>query len=139
MTKSIACGTLPLHKKQELRRIVSVIKKTVGAEMVILFGNYARGDQVEYDYRLDDGTTTEFQSDFDVRVVKESVEAAQVATLATAIRKIEQDDVVTTPVNIIMDGITFLNGQLTLGRSDIVKEGILLYDSMKCSWRKYEH
>ena len=46
MKKSLA--HLPERKRGELARIVSIIRASVPqAEMIILFGSYARGDAVE--------------------------------------------------------------------------------------------
>jgi len=44
---------LPQRKRGEIARIVSIIRQAVPqAEMIILFGSYARGDAVEDSYKI---------------------------------------------------------------------------------------
>lgn len=38
---------LPEQKQQELQRAVEILREETQAEMIILFGSYARGDWVE--------------------------------------------------------------------------------------------
>jgi len=52
---------LPLAKQQELHEIVQLIRQMSQAEMIILFGSYARGDWVE-EY-ANDGVHFQYQSD----------------------------------------------------------------------------
>lgn len=62
---------LHLRKQKELETIVEIIRNAARVEMIILFGSYARGDFVEYDFRYDDeeGHTTSYESDFDIMVI----------------------------------------------------------------------
>ena len=41
---------LPKNKREELKEITSIITEFTEAEMVVLFGSYARGDWVEDTY-----------------------------------------------------------------------------------------
>ena len=54
-TMDVALTRLPLNKRDELATIVAVIQDTMTkaspAEMVILFGSYARGEGVEDRYQ----------------------------------------------------------------------------------------
>ena len=60
---------LSQRKRGELARIVSIIRRTAPqAEMLILFGSYARGDAVE-DIIVAGHTTCEYSSDFDTLVI----------------------------------------------------------------------
>ena len=63
---------LPERKRHELARIVSIIRDSAPqAEMIILFGSYARGDAVE-DVTTDGHTTYEYSSDFDILTIVKS-------------------------------------------------------------------
>ena len=120
---------LPQHKQQELTIIVDIVREKYTAEMIILFGSYARNDWVEELH--EDGFHYNYQSDFDIFVVTEKEYLAN---------KIESDSqlrnslrcVIKTPVTFIAHDIDFLNRRLRKGQyffSDIKKEGISLYDS----------
>ena len=60
---------LPPHKQTELSTLVSMVTDIMPAEMIILFGSYARGDWVEDKY---DETHYRYQSDFDLLVIVET-------------------------------------------------------------------
>ena len=60
---------LPPHKQAELAKIVSVIREVVPAQMIILFGSYARNDYVEDKY---DDTHYRYQSDYDLLAIVET-------------------------------------------------------------------
>ncbi|MCB2263611.1 MAG: hypothetical protein LGR52_11870 [Candidatus Thiosymbion ectosymbiont of Robbea hypermnestra] len=38
---------LPEQKRQELQRVIEIIREEIDLDMLILFGSYARGDWVE--------------------------------------------------------------------------------------------
>ena len=126
---------LPQRKKAELARITSIIRQTVPqAEMIILFGSYARGDAVE-DVTLDGHTTYEYSSDFDILVIVKSKALADNLDLWYALEDEAGKLPVETPVKVIAHEINFVNGKLKKGQyffSDIKKEGIILYDSKNC-------
>src|ERR1043165_2287287 len=58
---------LPLEKQKELKEIMKIICRNPEVGMVILFGSYARGDQVEE--KEEDGIHFKYQSDFDLLVI----------------------------------------------------------------------
>ncbi len=126
---------LPDRKRGELARIVSIIRDSAPqAEMIILFGSYARGDAVE-DVTVEGNTTYEYSSDFDILVIVESKALADNLDLWYEIEDEAGKLPVETPVKIIAHEIKFVNGKLEKGQyffSDIKKEGIILYDSKKC-------
>ncbi|HBS87330.1 MAG: hypothetical protein A2W91_17280 [Bacteroidetes bacterium GWF2_38_335] len=62
---------LPERNRAEINGIVSVIREKLPAQMIILFGSYARGEQVNDKY-VEDGITYEYQSDYDILVVMDS-------------------------------------------------------------------
>ncbi len=126
---------LPERKRGELARIVSIIRQSVPqAEMIILFGSYARGDAVE-DVTVDGHTTYEYSSDFDILVIVKSKSLADNLDLWYSIEDEAGKLPVQTPVKIIAHEINFVNGKLKKGQyffSDIKAEGIILYDSANC-------
>lgn len=123
---------LPAHKQAELSQIVAAIRTSVPAEMIILFGSYARNDWVEEKY---DEEHYRYQSDFDLLVVVENQSEATHSRLEQEIEiKLEQLNTVHTPVAIIVHTIKFVNARLHKRQyffSDIENEGILLYTSGK--------
>ena len=133
MKDSIA--KLAQRKRGELARIVSIIRASAPqAEMIILFGSYARGDAVE-DVTKDGHTTYEYSSDFDILVIVKSKALADNTDLWYELEDEAGKLPVQTPVKIIAHEIDFVNKKLEKGQyffSDIKKEGIILYDSKNC-------
>ena len=124
---------LPKNKRDEIRYITKFIhEKSQYADMIILFGSYARGDWVEDTY-VEDGVTYEYKSDYDILVISDN------ETIAGRYRywyEIAQKAArgVQTRITIIAHDIVHINNQLSKGQyffTDIKKEGILLYDSGK--------
>ncbi len=133
MIKSLS--HLPERKRGELARIVSIIRQAVPqAEMIILFGSYARGDAVE-DVTTEGHTTYEYSSDFDILVIVKSKALADNLDLWYQLEDEAGKLPVQTPVKIIAHEINFVNNKLKKGQyffSDLKKEGIILYDSKNC-------
>ncbi len=127
---------LPERKRGELARIVSIIRDSAPqAEMIILFGSYARGDAVE-DVTVEGNTTYEYSSDFDILVIVKSQSLADNLDLWYQLEDEAGKLPVQTPVKIIAHNIKFVNGKLKKGQyffSDIKAEGIILYDSKNCT------
>jgi predicted nucleotidyltransferase len=127
---------LPDRKKAELARIVSIIRQSAPqAEMIILFGSYARGDAVE-DVTKEGNTTYEYSSDFDILVIVEDEALADKNTFWYNIEDKAGKLPVQTPVTLIAHDINFVNIKLEKGQyffSDIKKDGIILYDSKNCT------
>lgn len=121
---------LPPHKQAELAEMVAAIRKIVPAEMIILFGSYARNDWVEEKY---DDDHYKYQSDYDILVVVETKsETVQTKYEAAIEEKIESAQLIKTPVSVIVHDIEFVNRRLKKAQyffSDIKREGALLYDS----------
>ncbi|MBQ7823347.1 MAG: HEPN domain-containing protein [Bacteroidaceae bacterium] len=127
---------LPKRTQRELNTLVELIKQNIPeCRMIILFGSYARRNYVIWDERVEDGIRTVYQSDYDILIV----------VGASILRLIEnriQQNVIkryyeiyegerTTPPSIIVEHLLKLNEQLTKSQyffTDIVKEGIMLYD-----------
>jgi predicted nucleotidyltransferase len=123
---------LPTDKQAELFHIVSLIKETVPAEMIILFGSCARNDWVEEKY---DEDHFKYQSDMDILVIVENKSETTQSKFERDIEyKIEQDNRIKTPVSVIVHDVDFINRRLSKAQyffTDIKKEGVLLYDSAK--------
>ncbi len=123
---------LPEKKQQELQTIVSTICNTSAAEMIILFGSYARNAWVEDKY---DETHFRYQSDYDLLVLVETKSDIQQTKLEIDLEsKIEQNKSIQTPVSILVHDIEFMNRRLKKAQyffTDIKKEGILLFDTEK--------
>ena len=72
MKKSIAY--LPKSKQEDLIRLVMEINKRLPeAQMIILFGSYARNEYVDYDERIEFGIPTFFRSDNDIYVITSKI------------------------------------------------------------------
>ncbi len=125
---------LPPEDQEALRTITERIREVVPAEMIILFGSYARGDWVVDRYK-ENGVTYEYISDYDIMVIVPTVKDVGKKGRVRLDDEIERDveeAVRTTKVNAIAHDIEFLNRRLEEGHyffSDVVKEGVLLYDS----------
>ena len=133
MKKSLA--HLPLEKRQELKRLKSIIlEKAPQTQFIILFGSHARGDWVDDMYH-EDGICYTYQSDFDILVVTEDKKSPNKEGIWSDIEEAYyKHNRLGTPVEIIRHYIKDVNKKLCENHyffSDIKKEGILLYDSGK--------
>jgi HEPN domain-containing protein/predicted nucleotidyltransferase len=133
MKKSLS--HLPKHKRDEIRYIADFLhKKSRYADMIILFGSYARGDQVEDTY-VDKGVTYEYKSDYDILVISENKTIANRYRYWYDLAQKAARGPVDTQITIIAHDIEYINNALKKGQyffTDIKKEGILLHDSKKC-------
>ena len=123
---------LPKSKQDEIKTIVSVIQSIAPAQMIILFGSYARGDWVEEKHH--DGRYR-YQSDIDILVLVETrSEHAQTKYGNDIEYQLDENADIKTPVSVIVHDIEFMNRRLRKAQyffTDIKKEGVLLYDSQK--------
>lgn len=120
---------LPQGKRGQILEIVEIIKEVMAPEKIILFGSYAKGKFVQHRYTGKDGILYEYISDFDFLVV----------TKENNIKEYELEDIVNSrtqhfkqPINLQIHEIDYINEGLEFGQyffADIVKEGILLYDT----------
>jgi HEPN domain-containing protein/predicted nucleotidyltransferase len=109
-----------------------MIREEFDVDMIILFGSYARGDWVEE--LGPDQFYYKYQSDFDVLVVADREDAKKHYKWDRLEACIRRSSVVPTPVVMIHHSTGFLNERLSEGHyffTDIIKEGILLYDSKR--------
>jgi uncharacterized protein len=123
---------LPGEKQAEIHEIVEAINNRFPAEMIILFGSFARGDWVDDRY-TENGTIYEYKSDYDILVVVDSeVLAITKESKKRWQYKLRRDTGLDTPLNVIFHGIDYLNSEIEDGSYffvDVLKEGVMLYDS----------
>ncbi|MHC5057743.1 MAG: HEPN domain-containing protein [Planctomycetota bacterium] len=124
---------LPGDKRDELKIITDVIRKTVEPEMIILFGSHARGDWVEDRY-VEGHVLYEYMSDYDILVIveKPAQAAARHAHWNVMRRVLRRELGDETAVSTIAHDIEFVNARLGEGRylfTDIKREGVMLHDS----------
>jgi len=131
MKKSLA--HLPKHKRDELKLITEKICEVAKeAEMIILFGSYARDDWVDKDLTFDGHNTYEYSSDFDILIVVSTNKIANYTKHWYSVKKKIRDLPLRTRATIIVNDIHYINRCLKRSQyffTDIKKEGILLYDS----------
>ncbi len=123
---------LPVQKRIELRKLAEVIKKYSPAEMIILFGSYARNEWVEEKYVEEHWR---YQSDFDILVLVETRKQQNHEKIERDLEVIiDAEKDIKTPVSLIVHDVYFVNQQLQKTHyffSDIKRQGILLYDSKR--------
>ncbi len=137
MKKSIAY--LPPKKRDELNFLVDLIRKRLPqAEMIILYGSYARNDFVDYDERFEFGKIQFYVSDYDILVITSGISDGNAGKILDNIEDIyynrAEDLDKQPPVQFINDDIKKLNKDLSEGRyfyTQIKEEGVILYDSGK--------
>ena len=125
----ITLSHLPDDKQEELKTLTEIILSKVRAEMIILFGSHARGDWVE-DYQ----ETYEYVSDFDILVITKDRRAAKGQKKWRDLDKELAANEDITKTNIIQHSVWFVNDKIQQNFYffvDILKEGILLFDSGK--------
>lgn len=112
--------------------MIEIIREEVDLSMLILFGSYARGDWVE---DLDPETLLyRYQSDFDLLAVTETPHQATKIEQNSQLAKKLAKTIHRTPISLIAEDIQFINRRLRKSQYfyiDIVREGILLYESGK--------
>jgi predicted nucleotidyltransferase/HEPN domain-containing protein len=121
---------LPTDKITELETITSRIIETGKAEMVILFGSFARGD-----YKEERGETKGKKSDYDILIITDDETLR--GELKPKLRG--RFDDIDRPVQIIVDRLYHINkniGEKQYFYTDIIREGKTLYNSVKLELAK---
>jgi HEPN domain-containing protein/predicted nucleotidyltransferase len=132
MKKSLA--HLPKQKQTELMLITEKIGDIVPqAEMIFLYGSYARGDWVNGPHVQGRGRLTiRKKSDYDIFVVTRFAYTARDTGLWDKVKAELAKMDLSTLVRIIPREIDFVNFKLSQGQyffTEICKQGIILYDS----------
>lgn len=122
---------LPTEKQEQLQIVTKAILDKVQAEMIILFGSYARGDWVE-DYQ----EKYEYVSDFDILIVTKDKNSAKQVKKSRELEEelMANEDI--TRTSIIYHSIGFVNDKIERNYYffvDILKEGVMLFDSGRFS------
>jgi predicted nucleotidyltransferase/HEPN domain-containing protein len=120
---------LPQNKQDQLRALTQIVLDKVAAEMIILFGSYARGDWVE-DYQ----EKYEYVSDFDILIVTKDKNSAKQVKKSRELEEelMANEDI--TRTSVIYHSIGFVNDKIERNYYffvDILKEGVMLFDSGK--------
>jgi uncharacterized protein len=141
---------LPADKIAGLEFITDKIIETGLAEMIVLYGSYARGDYKDGKIKEVGGIPTLFRSDYDILVIvdkpgeKEQPDGRLshfypvfVGETSIKIKDVIKPYLGEMPVQVIVEQISRVN-QLIADRQffflDIQREGIELYNSGKCSF-----
>lgn len=123
---------LPEQKQQDIREILAIILEEANAEKVILFGSHARQNWVDDEY-VEDGIRFSYISDYDFLVVIDKKETQE--REHAIISHIEnRTNHIRNAVSPIVHDIEYVNQGLRFGQyffTDIVKEGVLLYDKQR--------
>lgn len=123
---------LPTVKREQLQRITQLITEQSPADMVVLFGSYARGDWVE-------DRETLYYSDYDLLVVVDDDQVAADAALWNRIESQVGALARPCPVNLVVHEVRQLNDEIRRGRyffSDVMTEGVSLFDNKRFSLAK---
>lgn len=120
---------LPEHKQEELKQIVELIEdKFKKVDMVILYGSYARNTWVEDRY-VENGTTFEYISDFDLLFVMNSERKAKTIPFQSSIENTVNALKTDTPIGFIYHGYPYIVRMLEERRyffCDVYNEGYIL-------------
>ncbi|MDD5697813.1 MAG: HEPN domain-containing protein [Victivallaceae bacterium] len=117
---------LPENKIRELETVTRRIAAAGEAELIILYGSYARGN-----YRERRGKITGTKSDYDLLAISSDVDRRD--RLRSKLRDGFAD--IAAPVQVIVEDINFVNRSLEENQfffTDIKREGKILYDSGNC-------
>lgn len=141
MKKSIK--RLPKCTQEELTTLLELIRNHVEhCQMVILYGSYARGNYVLWDSKIEFGVRTSYQSDYDLLVVVANSTAKKVEErlrrVTTKYHNHFEGRRHASP-QFVVEHINTVNNNLEISQyffTDIVKDGIMLYDSGKCELAK---
>lgn len=135
MKKSIK--RLPKCTQEELTVLLDLVCKSIGnCQMVILFGSYARGNYVLWDTNIEFGVHTSYQSDYDILLVV----TGQTKYVERKLNRItnQYHDLFAGRRHafpqFVVEHINTVNRNLEISQyffTDIVKEGIMLYNSGK--------
>jgi len=139
---------LPPRKQVELRRVVEVIRESFAEAIstrraerlkngkilkIILYGSYARGDWVH-------DPVGRYFSDFDLLIIVDHEDLTDGEFWHEAENKLMPGEtLIRTPVSLIVHSLDDVDEQLDRGRyfwADIVREGIVLFDTPGAKLRK---
>lgn len=126
---------LPAVKQKEIREILEIIKEEAKPEKIILFGSHTTDNWVEDEY-VEDGITFSYISDYDFLVVTKNNNEKEHAIISHIENRTEH---INNAVSPIVHDIEYINQGLRFGQyffTDIIREGILLYDTENVQFDK---
>lgn len=134
---------LPKRTQEELTVLLELVRQNIeNCQMIILYGSYARGNYVLWDSKIEFGVRTSYQSDYDMLVVITGHMAKKVEErlrrVANKFHKLFENHRHASP-QFIVEHINTVNHNIEISQyffTDILKEGIMLYDSGKCQLAK---
>lgn len=136
MKRSI--NRLPKRTQEELAVLQEVILSNLSkVRMIILFGSYARGEQVIWDENCDErGVVSTYQSDLDILVICDTGDPAKAEHHARSVIIPKYNERMQgrrhpTPPQIIVENTIGINRAIRRKHYffyEIIKEGILFYD-----------
>lgn len=141
MKKSIK--RLPKCTQEELTILLELIRHHAEhCQMIILYGSYARGGYVLWDTKIEFGVRTSYQSDYDILVIVSNATAKKVEERLRRVTTKYHDHFEgrrhASP-QFVVEYINTVNNNLEVSQyffTDIVKDGIMLYDSGVCELAK---
>lgn len=110
--------------------------------MIILYGSYARGNYVLWDSKVEFGIKTSYQSDYDLLVVVSNPTTKRVEEKlrkVTAKYHLHFEGRRHASPQFVVEHINTVNNNLEISQyffTDIIKDGIMLYDNGKCKLAK---
>jgi HEPN domain-containing protein/predicted nucleotidyltransferase len=130
MTNSLDHLDEPTRAK--LLAITAKIREVAPAEIVLLFGSYARGNWVV-------DRVTGYRSDFDLLVIVASASDAETLRLESDITDAIRPLAEPVPVSVIVHDTKQINHEIRRGQyffADIAREGVVLHDSRRFALAK---
>lgn len=129
---------LPRRTQEELAVLQEVILSNLSkVRMMILFGSYARGEQVIWDESYDErGVLTTYQSDLDILVICDTADPAKAELHVRSVVIPKYDNLMQgrlhpTPPQIVVENTVGINRAIRRKHYffyEIIKDGILFYD-----------
>jgi HEPN domain-containing protein len=126
---------LPEAKQKEIAGILQIIIEEAKPEKVVLFGSHARGNWVEEGY-VEYDTRYSYISDCDFLVIVSNSEEKEFTIKSNITDRCSNSRNIVSP---IIHDIDYVNSGLRIGQyffADIIKEGILIYDTGKFEFEK---
>ena len=133
MNASIA--HLPEKNQEDLKIIVAtILEEVLNVEMIILFGSYARGNQVAFDRQMEYGISTSYRSDYDLlviasRIKNEPVFAKKLNGVGAIFKEKAKSDIRLEIVYKTVEKVVDFLEKGDFFYSEIRREGIALYDT----------
>lgn len=130
---------IPTKQKQEIRLIAKELSKIKWVEKTILFWSFARWNFVIEDITEENKTTRCYKSDYDILIILKYYKKDLPLKISLELSRISKVYWIDRSINEVVEWINHINRMLEEKRYfyyDIVKEGILLFDTWKLQLSK---